>query len=932
MDRKSPPNAPEQGLQSLQRDSPTSVAAIQEAPKPDIGDMQIPTAATAQPIPQPIPGYSPHGTGLAISSLAPSAVQATPDVVAVTAPPPPAALTHTAGSQGLLTDQYPPLPTTAPPEIDNPEGCGSAVPLSSPLPPGAALLTNLGAPPAFPSPVTTGGYIGDSHDSHPTAATEQQPEANTCIKTPAMPLIAQQQGTSPSKLPLPPPSAPGVAAPERKGPVATVRSSLSRFLKAAVNRLRGVAPGVGAAQRSGTGIGSLQGGGGGGGGGGRRSGGGRSGGGANFMHAAYGGETIRARTIRAILQQAALLPIPRRHELLALLEDREPDLALLFRGATPAVEEATVCTKAGVLAAELEKDMEAVPGLEAKLETLAQMVLESSQVAAPTPAPKNIQGPEVEAAAAAAIAADGVEAAAQPSEVLSVSVIPEYEQYDLDAQALRAVISIKAVTEVPQRARVALTCVLDRSGSMSGLPIRLVQRTCHFLIDQLNDDDYLGLISYSGNVRQDLPLIRMTAASRALAHAVVEELVASGSTALYDGLVAGVRQQMEAETQLGAGDGATSFSQSSVSQIVHSCFLFTDGQATDGPCHPTDIISGLRQLQAPTGQNVTVHTFGFGGGHSVELLQAVAEAQSGVYYYINSADDIASAFGDALGGLLAVVAKSVRVEVRTGPGVTLTAFRSGGRGIGAATPIGAGNPSTTSSSTAIIAGRSEANPQGTAAVPTGAVFNDMFAEETRECLLLLEIPAAATPGTAGNQTPSPAGSELVFVNLEYTDVISGSRVERTTELRVCRSADPRPVGQLPAEVVFVTAARFETLDAIESAQRAAARPGGDVKDAHRLLDTQLEKLESAPLKGPKLTALADQTRLAKSSLTAETRGDQRSVAAVAGTVQVLKQQRAAISTASTLRCYEQYDLKSKKTVRQNATKMVGSGLKWPPSK
>lgn len=41
-----------------------------------------------------------------------------------------------------------------------------------------------------------------------------------------------------------------------------------------------------------------------------------------------------------------------------------------------------------------------------------------------------------------------------------------------------------------------------------------------------------------------------------------------------------------------------------------------------------------------------MHTFGFGSDHSVELLQRVAEAQSGVYYYISCEDDIARGFGD----------------------------------------------------------------------------------------------------------------------------------------------------------------------------------------------------------------------------------------------------------------------------------------------
>ncbi len=52
----------------------------------------------------------------------------------------------------------------------------------------------------------------------------------------------------------------------------------------------------------------------------------------------------------------------------------------------------------------------------------------------------------------------------------------------------------QAAAQVAQRGHVALTCVLDRSGSMDGEPLRLVKETCHFLIDQLSQDDYLGAL------------------------------------------------------------------------------------------------------------------------------------------------------------------------------------------------------------------------------------------------------------------------------------------------------------------------------------------------------------------------------------------------------------------------------------------------------
>ncbi|GLC44116.1 hypothetical protein PLESTM_001557700 [Pleodorina starrii] len=538
---------------------------------------------------------------------------------------------------------------------------------------------------------------------------------------------------------------------------------------------------------------------------------------------------------RAVLSEAAELPLFRRQQLLAAAA-RLPELAPLFQ-TSPAHAAAAFATPpprqhaAAAAAASANLDL---PDLQKRLEKLARAVLKSPAPAAGGPA-------------AAAAATAGAAAAA---DALNVYVVPEYDKYGMKEERVRAVISLKAIPEAPQRARVALTCVLDRSMSMDGTRIELVRQTIHFLIDQLTDDDWLGLVSYAGEVQEDLPLLRMSEAGRALAHRVTEALVASDGTALYDGLCAGVRQQIKAEEDLRAGCGG-----GEASRIVHSCFLFTDGQAMQGPTSPDEIISGLQQLQLQTplaaagSHNVTVNTFGFGSDHSVELLQAVAEAQGGVYYYIKNTDDIASGFGDALGGLLAVVAKSVRLEVRPSPGVTLAAFRSGGHVIGGGANIRprGGRPPTAAAAAA--------------AVPSGAAFHDIFAGETRECLLAVNIP--------------PAVSELAVVNMSYTDVATGARVSRAATLRVRRAAAARPAGQLPAELMFVTAARFETLDAIEAAQReaaaaAASRGGGGggngVSSAQKVLDKQLSRLASSPLQVPAVTALMDQTRLARISI------------------------------------------------------------------
>ena len=97
-----------------------------------------------------------------------------------------------------------------------------------------------------------------------------------------------------------------------------------------------------------------------------------------------------------------------------------------------------------------------------------------------------------------------------------------------------------------------------------------------------------------------------------------------------------------------------------------------------GPQTSDTILPGLQREQAAGGQPVTVHTFGIGDGHCVQLLQAIAECMSGSYYYIKASDEIPQAYGDALGGLFSVVAKAVRVRVAPWPGVTVRGLNAGG--------------------------------------------------------------------------------------------------------------------------------------------------------------------------------------------------------------------------------------------------------------
>jgi hypothetical protein len=179
----------------------------------------------------------------------------------------------------------------------------------------------------------------------------------------------------------------------------------------------------------------------------------------------------------------------------------------------------------------------------------------------------------------------------------------------------------------------------------------------------------------------------------------------------------------------------------------------------------------------------------------------------------------------ALGGLLAVVAKDVRLVVTAVGGAAVEAFRNGGRALAGAAaqsgpPPAPGTPRASSPGRALgsVAPGAPAPAGGGSAVAATA-FADLFAEELRESLLLLRLPAAPAGAAADGEVGCVARVEL-----SYVDVATGQRVAARAELRVGRGA--RAEGAAAQETVVVTAARFETVDVVEVRRLRLGLDGG----------------------------------------------------------------------------------------------------------
>lgn len=87
--------------------------------------------------------------------------------------------------------------------------------------------------------------------------------------------------------------------------------------------------------------------------------------------------------------------------------------------------------------------------------------------------------------------------------------------------------------------------VADVSGSMDGLPLTSLKKSLINTLPYIGSDNYIGLVSFSGNVTMNLPVQQFDAKWRAYFSGEVKSLKANGGTATYDAVLVGMDMLME---------------------------------------------------------------------------------------------------------------------------------------------------------------------------------------------------------------------------------------------------------------------------------------------------------------------------------------------------------------------------------------------------
>ncbi|MCA9541344.1 MAG: VWA domain-containing protein [Myxococcales bacterium] len=301
-----------------------------------------------------------------------------------------------------------------------------------------------------------------------------------------------------------------------------------------------------------------------------------------------------------------------------------------------------------------------------------------------------------------------------------------------------------------------LVLALDISGSMRGAPLRAVIDGLIAMVDHLEPEDRVSLVTY--DTRAEVVFEDVPGDDHETLLTTFGGLASRGSTNLYDGLFEAFRLADKAP------DPARQ------RRVV----LLSDGMATAG-FEDAGRMQALATAYARRGVGLT--TIGVGTDFDVELMRSLGEIGAGNFYFLENPEAVREVFTEEVQTFLVPVALDVRLEVHAGSHYLV-------RGAYGMPGFSAGLRSGYAELPALfLAGRQRASDaiEGTGRRGGGGG-------------LFIELMPASRQAEVGE------ADQVGLVTLSWTDPTSGERREQAVDVR-----NPHGAGEVPTGGHFTDA-------------------------------------------------------------------------------------------------------------------------------
>jgi Ca-activated chloride channel family protein len=202
------------------------------------------------------------------------------------------------------------------------------------------------------------------------------------------------------------------------------------------------------------------------------------------------------------------------------------------------------------------------------------------------------------------------------------------------------------------REPVNVTFVIDRSGSMGGSKIRLALEAVVQALRMLKSSDRFSVVCYDHEIDLVVPTTLASAEGVRNAIAQVQQLQARGNTDLGGGWLKGCEE----------------LAQHIQSAKVSRCLLLTDGLANHGITDRGELARHAAELRS---RYITTSTIGLGEDFDEVMLEGMARAGGGHFYYVETAVQVGDCLTGELGEALDIVAHDAAVTVQAPVGASV---------------------------------------------------------------------------------------------------------------------------------------------------------------------------------------------------------------------------------------------------------------------